>query len=171
VNNVLDPPLSYKTFNTIQRYLGRQSPRMERIYNQCSESRSDNPAHARVCERIERFIENGGNELIEDQFSYIDYIMMHYHDAEACRRATHAAVQEMTAYLRAMNQYSDKVLAHMRQSTMNLQRPAASHQGHASTQPRRQPAPAAPVATALAGPIRQHMPAPALLPARDAHTV
>jgi len=171
VNNVLDPPLSYKTFNTIQRYLGRQSPRMERIYNQCSESRSENPAHARVCERIERFIDSGGNEIIEDQFSYIDYIMMHYHDAEACRRATHAAVQEMTAYLRAMNEYSDKVLAHMRQSTMNLQRPAASHQGHASTPPRRQPAPAAPVATALAGPIRQHMPAPALPPARGKHAV
>lgn len=174
-NNILDPRgerlLSFKIFNTIQRCLARQSPSMERIYNQYSESRSDSPEHARVCEKIERFIENGGDEIVDEHFSYIHYLKMHCTDAEVYREAARAAEREMTAYLRAVNQLSDKLLVHMRQTTMNLPRSAASHQGHASTKPRRQPAPAAPMATALAGPIRQYVPAPALSPVRDEHTV
>lgn len=107
--------LSFKMFSAIQRYVGRYKPAMEHLYNLCMETRAENPEHARICEKIDRFIENHGCEVVEDSFSYAHYLKMWCADPQAFREATQVMKQEMVGYLRALNQFSDKVLECMRQ--------------------------------------------------------
>lgn len=179
-NNILDPRgerrLSFKTFSTIQRYLARQVPKMERIYNEYVDSGSSNPEHARVCEVIDRFMENRGSDIANNSFSYLDYLKMHCTDAGAYREAAKAAGQEITEYLRALNQFATQVLARRGKPTVSPQQrlirsgvalSMASHPAPTATQP----PPMLPQATALTDRAGQGMPVPAPLPARGNRAV
>jgi hypothetical protein len=110
-------PLSYKTFNTIQRYLERIMPELERLYNQYTKTRADNPEQAGICERIERVLENGGSKIVDNSFSYVHYLKAHCTDPKAYQNASRATGQEILAYLRALNQAADKILQDMRHPT------------------------------------------------------
>ncbi|UQA63208.1 hypothetical protein [Polyangium aurulentum] len=122
-NDVIDPaesarPLSYKTYETIQRYLGKHLPTLKRLSSQYAATRAENPEHARICEKIDRFIEMGGSKIFENGFSYAHYIKDQCPDPQVFHEAARAMVQEMAAYLRALNQFAEKVLQGMRHSTM-----------------------------------------------------
>ncbi|MRG95711.1 hypothetical protein [Polyangium spumosum] len=95
--------LSWKTFNTIRWYLARQQPTMERIYNACGETRVESPADARICEKIDRFLESVGPQIIDDSFSYTDYLEAHCADRQAYQDALRVMGQEILAYVRALN--------------------------------------------------------------------
>ncbi|NUQ72075.1 MAG: hypothetical protein HUU21_00650 [Polyangiaceae bacterium] len=143
-------PLSYKTFNTIQRYLERMMPELERLYNQYMKTRADNPEQAGICERIERVLENGGSKIVDNSFSYVHYLKAHCTDPEAYQNASRATGQEILAYLRALNQAADKILQGMRHPTTKQGSPRSATRARSSepsyTQPSKQPERAAPPA-------------------------
>ncbi|MDC3956961.1 ParB N-terminal domain-containing protein [Polyangium jinanense] len=158
--------LSYKTYNTIQRYLERHEPTLEPIYNKYAETRTENSAHARICEKIDRFLENGGIEIIDNSFSYVHYLKVHCADPQALQVAARAMEQETVAYLRALNQFSDKVLQSMRHSTMKQGSAPAAAPGHASQLPFTQ-SPKQPEGPVPPFPSTQVLLSPALAPAAN----
>ncbi|TKD03423.1 ParB/RepB/Spo0J family partition protein [Polyangium fumosum] len=136
-NDVVDQGgrlLSYKTYSTVQRYLERHEPTLEPIYNEYAATRTENPESARICEKIDRFLENGGIAIIDNSFSYVHYLKAYRADPQAFHVAARAMEQEMVAYLRALNRFSDKVLQSMQDFTARPKRAhvlaaAASHGG------------------------------------------
>jgi hypothetical protein len=127
--------LSYKTFSTIERYLVRHMPTLERLYNHHAKTRAEDPKHRRICETIDRFVENGGHYIVEGSFNYADYLQIHCVERTTYERAAREMGQEMVTYFRALNQFSDKVLERMRKPSREshqAQLPAAPASGLAS---------------------------------------
>ncbi|MDI1450807.1 hypothetical protein [Polyangium sp. 6x1] len=140
--------LSWKTFNTLQWYLARQQPTMERIYNACGKTRTENPADARICEKIDRFLESVGPQIIDDSFSYTDYLGALCADRQAYQDALRVMGQEILAYLRTLNRSSAQILQGRRHPTTEQSSPPAVATGGTLsipfTQPPKQPEGAAP---------------------------
>lgn len=134
-------PLSYKTFSTIQRYLDVRAPQLEHLYNRCAETRQENHAHEWICARIDRYLENGGVELVSDTYSYADHLQDHCADPQAYENALQAMGPEMLAHLRAINRSSGDARQYMQQTSSPSSQGSAPAALPASGSPMRQDIP------------------------------
>lgn len=114
--------LSYKTFSTIERYLVRHMPTLERLYNHYAKTRAEDSKHRRLCETIDRFVENGGHHIVDNSFNYAHYLQIHCAERTTYERAVREMGHEMVTYFRALNQFSDKVLERMRKPSRESHR-------------------------------------------------
>jgi hypothetical protein len=97
-------------------------PTLERLYNHHAKTRAEDPKHRRICETIDRFVENGGHYIVEGSFNYAHYLQIHCIERTTYERAVKEMGQEMVTYFRALNQFSDKVLERMRKPSRESHR-------------------------------------------------